>query len=63
MIIFSTPGGSSSPCVSFLRFSSKARSNWWRFCSSDSLACSSTTACCSSARRMSNHCQRSRSAR
>jgi hypothetical protein len=41
LTIFSTPAGSSSPCVSFLRFSSKARSKLWRVCSSEFLMLSS----------------------
>jgi hypothetical protein len=57
--IFCTPGGSSSPCVNFFFFSSKARSNSLRVKSSDSRSCSSWAAASSSDRRMSNHSWRS----
>jgi hypothetical protein len=54
LTIFSTPAGNSSPWVSFLRFSSNARSKLWRVCSSEFLIDSSWLAISSSAGRMSN---------
>ena len=63
LTIFCTPGGSSSPCVSFFFFSSNARSNSLRVRSSDSRSCSSWAAASSSCRRMSNQSWRSVSCR
>src|SRR6185437_12515134 len=63
LTIFCTPGGSSSPCVSFFFFSSNARSNSFLVRSSDSRSCSSWAAASSSERRMSNQSWRSISCR
>src|SRR3990167_1960738 len=63
LTILSTPAGSSSPCVSFLRFSSKARSKLWRVCSSEFLMLSNWVATSSSAGRMSNQWNFSTAAR
>ena len=54
LTIFSTPGGSSSPCVSFLRLASNMASNSRRFCASDSFRPSTCAAASSLDRRMSN---------
>ena len=54
LTIFSTPGGSSSPCVSFFFFASNMASNSRRFCASESFSPSSCAAASSFARRMSN---------
>jgi len=54
LTIFSTPGGSSSPWVSFFLLASKAASNSRRFCAIDSFSDSTCPAASSAARRMSN---------
>ena len=53
--IFCTPGGSSSPCVSFLRLTSKSLSKSSRSLSSESLSDSSCAWASSSVRLTSNH--------
>ena len=54
LTIFSTPGGSSSPWVSFLRLASNMASNSRRFCASESFSASTCAAASSLDRRMSN---------
>jgi len=54
LTIFCTPGGSSSPLVSFFFFSSKSLSKSWRVCARLSLMLSSCAATRSFATRMSN---------
>src|SRR5258708_162002 len=54
LTIFCTPGGSSSPCVSFFFLASKAWSNCTRDCAIDSFITSSWCADSSLASRMSN---------